>query len=253
MSRGATSADVLSGAARWCVVEGDNAPLLASLADGAVGVTLTDPPYNERTHRGARVKGAGLQTSSVVTFESLRGCEWWPDVLRITRRWCIAFCAQEQLGLYEAAAPGEWIRAGLWVKPSAPPQFTGDRPGTGAEGIAIAHRKGRKRWNGGGRVALWSCGFTRAEVGDDRVHPTQKPLALMRELVSLFSEPDEIVFDLYAGSGTTGVAALAEGRRVILCERSPEFAEIARRRCHATETGAGWRVDAQASLFGGAA
>lgn len=56
-----------------------------------------------------------------------------------------------------------------------------------------------------------------------------------------------------SGSGTTGVAALMEGRRVILCERVPEYAEIARRRCEAAETDADWRAPPeQAALFGGA-
>ncbi|HEX4936591.1 MAG TPA: DNA methyltransferase, partial [Gemmatimonadaceae bacterium] len=92
----------------------------------------------------------------------------------------------------------------MWVKPWAAPQFTGDRPGTGAEGIAIAHRDGRKHWNGGGAVALWSHGFATDEVGVLRVHETQKPLRLMRQLVRLFSDPGEVILDPHAGSGTTG-------------------------------------------------
>jgi len=45
VSRDATPADVLSGAARWCVVEGDALALLASLPDGCVDAVVTDPPY----------------------------------------------------------------------------------------------------------------------------------------------------------------------------------------------------------------
>jgi site-specific DNA-methyltransferase (adenine-specific) len=62
-------------------------------------------------------------------------------------------------------------------------------------------------------------------------HPTVKSIALMRWLVRLVSQRGQVILDTFAGSGTTGVAALAEGRRVILIEREPRFAEIARQRC----------------------
>jgi DNA modification methylase len=67
--------------------------------------------------------------------------------------------------------------------------------------------------------------------GDVRTgHQTQKPLALMEILVRLFSDPGELILDPFAGSGTTGVAAVRLGRRFIGWEMSPEYAEIARRR-----------------------
>lgn len=66
-------------------------------------------------------------------------------------------------------------------------------------------------------------------------HPTVKSIALMRWLIRLVTRPGDVVLDPFGGSGTTGVAALAEGRRVILVERDPRFAEIARQRLtHAT-------------------
>ncbi len=61
-------------------------------------------------------------------------------------------------------------------------------------------------------------------------HPTVKSIALMRWLVRLVTRPGDVVLDPFGGSGTTGAAALAEGRRVILVERDPRFAEIARQR-----------------------
>lgn len=70
-------------------------------------------------------------------------------------------------------------------------------------------------------------------------HPTVKPVALMRWLLRLITEPGDIVLDPFGGSGTTGVAALLEGRRVILVERDPAFAAICRARLsHAAPTAA---------------
>lgn len=67
-------------------------------------------------------------------------------------------------------------------------------------------------------------------------HPTVKSLALMRWLCRLITPPGGTVLDLFAGSGSTGVAALAEGFEFIGIEREPAYAEIAHARlCHALE------------------
>ncbi len=246
-----TPADVIAGRARWCVVVGERDNVLASLGDAAVDVTLTDPPYNARTHKGAKARGGKLERDTTVRFAELDGVGWWAESLRVTRRWCLAFCAPEQLAAYEAAAGVQWIRSGVWVRLGAAPQFTGDRPAAGADAVAIAHREGRKRWNGGGEAAVWSYGFASDEVGASRLHETQKPLALMRRLVRLFSDPGEVILDPHAGSGTTGEAALLEGRRVILVERNPVHAETCRQRLERTEPGEGSRRAKQINLFGG--
>jgi hypothetical protein len=74
--------------------------------------------------------------------------------------------------------------------------------------------------------------FDGAPVGRSaNTHPTVKSIALMRWLVRLVSQRGQVILDTFAGSGTTGVAALAEGRRVILIEREPRYAEITRQRC----------------------
>jgi DNA modification methylase len=62
-------------------------------------------------------------------------------------------------------------------------------------------------------------------------HPTQKPLSLMRYLAKLTKTPTGgVILDPFAGSGTTGLAAIAEGRDYILIEKEPEYCEIINRR-----------------------
>lgn len=65
---------------------------------------------------------------------------------------------------------------------------------------------------------------------DGQTHPTVKPLGLIRWLVDLITPPGGVVLDPFAGSGTTGVAAVAEGRDVVLIEREPAYGAIIRRR-----------------------
>jgi DNA modification methylase len=61
-------------------------------------------------------------------------------------------------------------------------------------------------------------------------HPTVKPLELMRWLVRLLCPPGGLVLDPTAGSGTTGAAALLEGRRFVGIELEPAYLEIAEAR-----------------------
>lgn len=70
---------------------------------------------------------------------------------------------------------------------------------------------------------------SRAERGDNS-HPTVKPIALMRYLCRLVTPKGGTVLDPFAGSGTTGVAAIAEGFSFVGCELSEDYAAIARRR-----------------------
>lgn len=67
-------------------------------------------------------------------------------------------------------------------------------------------------------------------------HPTVKPVALMRWLVRLITPPEGIVLDPFMGSGTTGVAAVQEGRFFVGIELDPEYHHIAEARiAHAEE------------------
>ena len=65
---------------------------------------------------------------------------------------------------------------------------------------------------------------------EENKHPTVKPTALMRWLVRLVTPKDGLVCDPFAGSGSTGVAALAEGFRFVGVELDPRWCEVAARR-----------------------
>lgn len=67
--------------------------------------------------------------------------------------------------------------------------------------------------------------FTRP-TGKAVRHPSEKPVPLVRELVESSSRQGELVLDPYAGTGSTGVAAILAGRRTILCEVKKEYADL---------------------------
>ncbi len=63
-------------------------------------------------------------------------------------------------------------------------------------------------------------------------YPTQKPLGILRRIIRASSRPGDLVLDFFAGSGTTGVAALELGRRFVLVDNNPEAIEVMKRRFH---------------------
>ena len=64
----------------------------------------------------------------------------------------------------------------------------------------------------------------------DGYHPTQKPVALLEDLIKTYSNEGDLVVDLTAGSGSTGVAAKNLNRNYILIEQEEKYCEIARQR-----------------------
>ena len=228
--------------------EGDCFAAMREMEDASVDAVITDPPYAEKTHAGARGARPGVKftTVPIITFDSLSDdgfLDLCRESVRVARRWVLMTCDWRHAALAENSECGV-IRCGVWVKPNAAPQFTGDRPGTGWEAVLMLHRKGKKRWNGGGHHAVWTHGVERGNV-----HPTQKPLALVRRWVELFTDPGETILDPFAGSGTTGIAAEREGRKAILIEKDPRYAQTIRRRLTGAVTTTGDRAVREPSLF----
>ena len=62
------------------------------------------------------------------------------------------------------------------------------------------------------------------------LHPTQKPVALLKELIKTFSNEGDTVLDNCMGSGSTGVACLNTGRRFIGIELDERYFEVAKKR-----------------------
>ena len=69
---------------------------------------------------------------------------------------------------------------------------------------------------------------------EDRFHPTQKPVAVMKWVIDLCPKADTIL-DPFMGSGTTGVAAVQMGRKFIGIEREPKYFDIACERIEAAQ------------------
>lgn len=210
---------------------------------------ITDTPYCEHVHAKHRTnKTDGGKTNVKIEFDAFDSYARAMTAIKIAlvvRRWVLLFTDAETVGEWQdalrfarvipSAKAGREsirpIRVGTWHKPDACPQFTGDRPGQSTESVVIGHPPGRCRWNGGGLPAFWSYP---TRDGCSRIHQTQKPVALLERMMEQFTDPGDLVLDPFAGSASSGVAAIRSGRRWLGWEMDRAAFEAARRRLEST-------------------
>lgn len=211
---------------------------------GQVDHVIGDPPYEKHMHdhkRGKKIFGAqkriridGHANPPPVDFSSVDGVRGpvTPMLVDASVGWLLLFCTPEGVAPWRdhiEDARAKYKRACVWVKPDSAPQFNGQGPAMGAEMFVSAWcGNGHASWNGGGRRNV----FTHPCQPPDRhgVHPTEKPVSLMTEVISLFTNLGQAILDPFMGSGTTGVACAKLGRKFIGIELDPKYFDIACKR-----------------------
>ena len=213
---------------------GDCLEIMPTLGD--VDCVVTDPPYEASLHTSKNKLRGPVR---VDTGPDLRGLDFEPiDAIRsdvvalcgsLCQGWFLAFCTIEGVAKWADvinSAPPKYKRACIWVKPDSTPQLNGQGPAQGAECFVTAWcGTGYAKWNAGGKRGV----YTHCVNGSWRhgEHPTEKPIALMREILVDFTNPAQTVLDPFMGSGTTGVACAKLGRKFVGIELEERYFEIA--------------------------
>jgi hypothetical protein len=192
-------------------------PWQTALADvQEVDTAIFDAPYSAKVHDG----NDGLEVSGSLGYEAMTPAmvdehveHWAPRV----RGWfCSITChilapvwsaALERAGRY-VFAPVPIVNIGMTVRQQ------GDGPASWTCYMVVARPRG-KAWLGG-----WSPpGAYVRQRGDIKSgRRGGKPQGVMRAIVRDYSRPGDLVLDTHAGEGTTGIAAILEGRRFVGAE-----------------------------------
>ena len=203
---------------------------------GYVDHVITDPPYEQISHdaSGSIRRSDGVDNPVAIPFAGIDN--YRADAVAITRArclgWALYFCTTEGVALWRDEIERHGLKYKtpcIWVKPDAMPKFNGQGPSHGHECIVSAWcGPGYSVWNGGGRrgTFIHNCN----PPNRHGIHPTEKPVSLMTELVQLFTNPGQIVCDPFMGSGSTGIACVRTGRKFIGIELNPEYYAIAKAR-----------------------
>lgn len=86
----------------------------------------------------------------------------------------------------------------------------------------ILYRDKLPKFNNNGQM-VFNCMDYPRDLGMPRIHPTQKSISLLKKLVELFTDPDDVVIDPFAGSGSTLIAAASLARKAYGMEISKRF------------------------------
>jgi site-specific DNA-methyltransferase (adenine-specific) len=204
------------------IAHGDCREILPHLEP--VDLVLTDPPYDEITHKGGRFNNGA--SFGEIDFEPMKNYLFISELINVVRSWILIFCPLECLGKIQLPYMNHYVRGMVWDRKNPSPQLSGDRPAQAAEGIAVLHatRKNMK-WNGRGKAGIYRYSV---EFGNKK-HPTQKPLKLFKALIYDFLT-GQTILDPFMGSGTTLVAAKDLGRKAIGIEIEEKYCEIAAKR-----------------------
>lgn len=211
---------------------GDMRELSSSITADCV---ISDPPYEDELHNaiGRIRRNDGRSMIQDLGFSGINADRSLISRLcvEMSAGWIILFTLAEGVRAWRddlRGAGAKWDTTLAWIKPDASPRFNGQGAARGFENAVTCWAgKGYRSWNGGGKRGVYThCVNVRRDGG----HPTEKPVPLMMDIIADFTQKDQLICDPFAGSGTTGVAAVRLGRRFIGIEIEPKYYDIARRR-----------------------
>jgi len=199
-------AAVLAGESDGCIITGDCLEIMADMPDGCVDAVVTDPPY-----------GIGITRSPRISVSRGMGGGTWDDAPASAAQISEMHRQGTDViiwgGNYFALPPTRCML--VWDKINDGRDFADvELAWTNLDAVARIFRVRPQNMDGG------------------KVHPTQKPIALMEWCIR--KTLGTIVLDPFCGSGTTCVAAKKLGRKYIGIEIDEKYAETARRRVAST-------------------
>ena len=220
----------------------DYRDFLQSLDRNSVDLVLTDPPYAVSRKTGFSSVKNGVQRFAV----SMDFGEWdhqqidlaafADETYRVMRRGgtvIVWYDLWKISHVYDALAGAgfKMLRLIVWNKTNPVPLNSRCTYLSNSREMAVVGVKGGSpTFNGAYDSGNYSYPIPRH--GGKRIHPTQKPLDLFRELVRKHSSPGDLVIDPFLGSGTTAVAALQEDRQFAGCDIDESYIQAAKFRLH---------------------
>ena len=259
------------------ILKGDCVAALNRLPENSVDVIFADPPYNLQLdgdlHRPDQSKVAAVD-DAWDQFESFEAYD------AFTRAWLLAarrvlkpngtiWVIGSYHNIFRVGAKlqdlGFWILNDvIWRKTNPMPNFRGRRFQNAHETLIWASRdqqgKGytfnydamkaanddlqmRTDW----LFPICTGGERLKDANGDKVHPTQKPEALLARILMASTKPGDVVLDPFFGSGTTGAVAKRLGRHFVGIEREQSYIDAATARIEAVEP----LSDAATAVMGG--
>ena len=240
------------------ILQGDCVEMMRSLPAASVDMIFADPPYNLQLG-GDLLRPDGSQVDAVDDdwdkFDSLATYDrfthgWLKEAKRILKPGGSIWVIGSYHKIFRVGTAlqdqGYWILNDVvWRKANPMPNFKGTRFTNAHETLIWASRGEKARYTFNYRAMKtlndelqmrsdWLIpicgGQERLKKGGTKVHPTQKPEALLYRILLACSNPGDVILDPFFGTGTTGAVAKRLGRHYIGIEREDDYIAAAKER-----------------------
>lgn len=241
------------------VLLGDCIAVMNDLPEQCVDLIFADPPYNLQLNgelwrpdmtRVDAVRDGWDQFLSFAEYDAFTRA-WLTAARRILKGTGTLWVIGSYHNIFRVGSAlldlGYWILNDVvWIKNNPLPQMRGVRFCNAHETLIWAkksraqtrytfHYRDMKAGNEDRQMRsdwyLPICsGGERETVDGHKAHSTQKPEALLHRIIAATSDPGDLVFDPFCGSGVTAAVARKLGRRFLTVDREEEYVQMARRR-----------------------
>lgn len=229
---------------RKCILRADSKEIIKKIPDHSIDFILTDPPYNLGQHSTGNIPlpGRSAMNNDVAEWDLIdfNPEEWADEFIRILKPTgnLFIFTSYNQLGRWYNCLDHRFDTTNfmIWHKTNPAPKIYKAGFLNSCEMIFTCWNK-KHTWNFMSQREMHNfiespiC--MRPERLSNPKHPAQKPVSILKKVIEIASNKDDIIFDPFMGVGSTGVAAIELERRFIGVEIDVGYFNAARNRIEA--------------------
>lgn len=230
---------------RKCVIRADSRDIIKQIPDNSIDFILTDPPYNLGKHSTGNIPlpGRTAINNDVADWDLIdfNPEEWAEDFIRILKPTgnLFIFTSYNQLGRWYNCLDHKFDTSNfmIWHKTNPAPKIFKAGFLNSCEMIFTCWNK-KHTWNFISQTEMHNFIQSPICMSPERLkdprHPAQKPVSILKKMIEIATNKDDIIFDPFMGVGSTGVAALELGRRFIGVEIDDTYFSAAKKRIEDT-------------------
>jgi DNA modification methylase len=196
---------------------------MKEIADGSVDMVLSDIPYGEVNQKSSGLRKLDRGFADRIDFDPALFAR---ECARVVSGSIYIFCGIGHISVIDTTFRNMGLTTRLcqWEKTNPSP-MNGSKLWVSGSEFCVFARKPKATFNRHCEKPIW-----RFPVGRSKIHPTEKPVALMAYIIESSSGVGDVIGDFTMGSGTTGVAAIRLNRNFIGIERDEAYFKIAEER-----------------------
>ena len=222
------------------IIHSDSMDYLKGMDENSVDFIFTDPPYNLSKYStgNIRFKNRSDINNDIAKWDKdFDPCDYKDEFLRVLKPTgnLFVFSSYNTIGRWHEIYDPifDTFQFFIWHKTNPVPKFMKAGFLNSCEMIVCMWNKGHI-WNFGKQNEMHNFYQSPICMQPERLknpkHPTQKPVKLLKHIIQMASNENDVIFDPFMGVGSTGVAALELNRKFIGVEINQEYFDASKKR-----------------------